>query len=513
MKLSELIKYLPNKQIMGNLEIPIQGITYDSRRVSKDFLFAAIRGQHLDGSRFIPDAIKYGASAILTEEPFSATSAAQIVVPDAREAMAKLSSLFYGEPSQKMTLIGITGTNGKTTITYLVESIFRAAGFHAGVVGTINYRYADKIFNAPHTTPEAPDLQRVFNEMVDNNVTHCVMEVSSHSLAQKRVDGSRFIGSVFTNLTQDHLDYHKTMEEYFESKSRLFTDFVAEEENGFSVINIDDPWGLKLNSKLKTQNSKLRTIRYSLRQDAEIQPAKTLFYEKGIEAILNTSIGSVKISSPLLGEYNLQNIMAAVGIGIGLGLDRRVIENGIANLKRVNGRLERILSNDGFQAVVDYAHTGDALERVLNTLRPLTKGRLITIFGCGGDRDRGKRPIMGEIATRLSNFTIITSDNPRSEGPMEIIKEIEGGIKNGTMVQDFKVLTPNSELRTVYAVIPDRREAIKAAVKMALPQDIILVAGKGHEDYQIIGSKKIPFDDTKEIRKAMEQRGILKVAG
>ncbi|MBI3755409.1 MAG: UDP-N-acetylmuramoyl-L-alanyl-D-glutamate--2,6-diaminopimelate ligase, partial [Deltaproteobacteria bacterium] len=392
MKLSELIKDLPNKRIVGNPETPIQGIAYDSRQVDKDFLFAAIKGQHLDGHQFITDAINHGASAILAEKPVAGMDATQVIVPDVREAMAKLSALFYGEPCKNMTLIGVTGTNGKTTTTYLAESILKAAGFHAGVVGTINYRYGDKIFNAPHTTPESPDLQKIFKEMVDSGVTHCVMEVSSHSLAQKRVDGSIFAGGVFTNLTQDHLDYHKTMEEYFESKSRLFTDFIAKEKKGFAVINVDDLWGEKLlNLKFKISNFKF--IRYSLKQDAEIKSSKVSFSERGIEAMLDTTIGSVKISSPLLGEYNLQNIMAAVGVGIGLGLDKQAIEQGITNLKRVPGRLERIISDvcpvmslngNGFQAVVDYAHTGDALDRVLNTLSPLTKGRLITVFGCGG---------------------------------------------------------------------------------------------------------------------------------
>ncbi len=496
--LSELIKDLHNKRIVGNPEIPIEGIAYDSRRGDKNFLFAAIRGQHLDGHQFIDDAIKRGATAILAEDaitphlpPFlkgEKRGVAQIVVPDVREAMAKLAALFYGEPCKNMTLIGVTGTNGKTTTAYLVESILKTAGFYVGVVGTINYRYGDKIFNAPHTTPESPDLQKIFKEMVDSGVTHCVMEVSSHSLSQKRVDGSRFAGGVFTNLTQDHLDYHKTMEEYFESKSRLFTDFIVKEKKGFAVINVDDLCGVKL----KVQNSKLKAIRYSLKQDAEIKSSKVSFSEKGIEAMLDTPIGSVKICSPILGEYNLQNVMAAVGVGVGLGLDKQAIEQGVANLKRVPGRLERIISDDGFQAVVDYAHTGDALERVLNTLRPLKKGRLITVFGCGGDRDRGKRPIMGEIATRLSDFTIITSDNPRSEEPMEIIKEIEAGIDKGG--------------RDVYTVIPDRHEAIKVAVNMAAGRDIILVAGKGHEDYQIIGSTKIHFDDTEEIKKTMRER-------
>ncbi|HLA50911.1 MAG TPA: UDP-N-acetylmuramoyl-L-alanyl-D-glutamate--2,6-diaminopimelate ligase, partial [Thermodesulfobacteriota bacterium] len=323
-----------------------------------------------------------------------------------------------------------------------------------------------------------------------------------HSLAQKRVDGSRIVGGVFTNLTQDHLDYHKTMEEYFESKSMLFTDFVARERDGFAVINTDDPWGLKLKTMFlqvlsRDQNSKLKTIGYSLNSEAEIKPAKASFSEKGIEASLNTPIGAINISSALLGEYNLQNIMAAVGVGIGLALDKKTIEKGIAALKRVPGRLERIISEDGFHAVVDYAHTGDALERVIGALKPLAKKRLITVFGCGGDRDRGKRPVMGEIAARLSDFTVITSDNPRSEDPMEIIKEIEAGINKGVRGQ-------GSGVKRSYTIIPDRHEAIMAAVNLAAAGDIILVAGKGHEDYQIIGDRNIPFEDTKEIKAAME---------
>lgn len=487
MKLSELIKSLPHKCDIGDTEIPIHGITYDSRKVGPGFLFAAIKGEHLDGSRFVHDAVKRGATAILAESETSSVGIAQIVVPDVREAMAKLAASFYGEPCNDMTLIGVTGTNGKTTTTYLAESILRAAGFSVGVVGTINYRYGDKTFNTPHTTPESPDLQKIFKEMADNGATHCVMEVSSHGLAQKRILGARIAGGVFTNLTQDHLDYHRTMEEYFASKSKLFTDFVAQEKNGFAVINVDDQWGRQLSQRVGG-----KIFRYSLSSDAEIKPAQVAYSEKGIEAVVNTPIGNIKISSSLMGAYNLQNIMAAVGVGIGLGLDRQAVENGIVNLKKVPGRLERIVSDDGFQAVVDYAHTGDALERVLSTMRPLTKGRLITLFGCGGDRDRGKRPIMGEIATRLSDFTIITSDNPRSEDPLEIIKEIERGIKNG--------------VKGSYTTISDRHEAIRYAIGMAAPQDIILVAGKGHEDYQIIGDKKIHFDDTEEIKKAIEER-------
>lgn len=481
--LSEIINGIPDKKIIGCAETLINGIAYDSRQAGKGFLFVAIRGQRLDGHRFIADAVKRGASAVISEMPVVDMNITQVIVPDAREAMARAAVSFYGEPCKNMTLIGVTGTNGKTTTTYLIESMLKAAGLEAGVVGTINYRYRDTIVEAPHTTPESPDLQKIFKEMADGGTTHCVMEVSSHSLSQKRVDGARFVGAVFTNLTQDHLDYHGTMEEYFESKSRLFTDLAAG-ENGFSVINVDDKWGRRLSERVRG-----RIFRYSLSGSAEIEPAKVACSEKGIEAVISTPVGEVKVSSFLLGEYNLQNIMAAVGAGIGLGLDKQAIEQGIANLKRVPGRLERIVSDNGFQAVVDYAHTGDALERVIKALRPLAKGRLVTVFGCGGDRDRGKRPIMGEIATRLSDFAIITSDNPRSEDPMEIIKEIETGVIGGN-----------------YAISPDRHEAIKAAVNMADANDIILVAGKGHEDYQIVGDEKFYFDDTEEIKKAMEER-------
>jgi len=541
-KLSEIIKNMPIKSIIGNPDTQIRGIAYDSRQIGKDFVFVAIKGQHLDGNKFIPDAVKSGASVVLVEEqpPLSPPlikggkgEVTQVIVPDVREAMAKLSAVFYGEPSKGMTLIGVTGTNGKTTTTYLIESILTSAGLNPGVIGTVNYRYNGSIFDAAHTTPEASDLQLIFRNMADSGVTHCVMEVSSHALAQKRVDGSRFIGAAFTNLTQDHLDYHKTMDDYFKSKRRLFTDFIAKEEKGFSVINIDDEWGRNLMDmimdKRQDVNKQRRIIRYSLNGNSEVAPKTSIFSERGIEASLNTPIGFINISSPLLGEYNLQNIMAAVGVGVGLGLDKGDVEKGINNLKLVRGRLERIVSREGFQAIVDYAHTGDALERVLKSLRPLTKGRLITVFGCGGDRDRGKRPIMGETATRLSDFTIVTSDNPRSEDAVQIIKEIERGINTGVKgqgpapagskqgsgvrrVEDFQIRNQKSEIRNAYTVIPDRHEAIRVAVNMAVPQDIILIAGKGHEDYQIIGDRKFPFDDVKEIKKAMAEREAMKVA-
>jgi len=522
MRLSTLISSLPHPKVIGNPGVEVKGIAYDSRRVERGLAFVALKGRTCDGHSFIGEAIDKGASVLLVERPQPGLQGIpQVVVSDTRKAMAVVSSIFYGEPSKRLTLIGVTGTNGKTTTTYLIESILQKAGHKVGVVGTINYRYPGHILPAPHTTPEAPDIQRILKEMLDNRVTHCVMEVSSHALSQMRVDGCRFAGAVFTNLSQDHLDYHITMDDYFRSKSRLFQDLLP--QGAFAVINGDDPWGRRLlNFKSQISTPDLirgRFIRYSLKQDAEIKPADGLFSEKGVEAILNTPIGPVKISSSLLGEYNLQNIMAAVGVGIGLGLNKSAIEEGVEALKTVPGRLERIPSSDGFQGIVDYAHTADALLKVLTILRSITQRRLITVFGCGGNRDRGKRPIMGEVATRLSDITIITSDNPRGEDPLEIIKGIEAGIRGCPKVEmqwsvvrgqwsgsaASSLITHHLPLKC-YTVIPDRREAIKVAIGLAIPEDIVLVAGKGHEDYQIIGDRRFPFDDAKEVRKAIEDR-------
>ncbi|MBI5682555.1 MAG: UDP-N-acetylmuramoyl-L-alanyl-D-glutamate--2,6-diaminopimelate ligase [Deltaproteobacteria bacterium] len=493
MKLKDLLEVLSPFEIQNlNEDIEIKGIAYNSRDVKKGSLFAALKGENTDGYNFIPDAVKNGAAAIVSERIDSAVKVPEIIVPDSRDAMAKLACRFYGEPSRKLNLVGVTGTNGKTTTTFLIESILKQAGLESGVIGTINYRYRGKILDASHTTPESPDLQRLLKDMADNGVTNCVMEVSSHALSQKRVDGCIFKGGVFTNLTQDHLDYHKTMEDYFESKARLFEEFLPQSEDCFAVINIDDEWGRLLKVKRPTivgaPKSKVKTIEYSLNAEAmgNIFPKKMDFTDNGIEASLSTPIGSIHISSKLLGKHNLQNIMAAVGAGIGLGLKIDVIEKGISNLKTVEGRIERVSSKKGFQAVIDYAHTGDALERLLTTIRDVAGARVITVFGCGGNRDRGKRPIMGEIAARFSNITIITSDNPRDEDPLAIIKEIEAGVKG----QD-------------YMIIPDRKEAIEKAVTIAEAGDFIVIAGKGHEKYQIIGDKKIPFDDVEEVRKAM----------
>lgn len=538
MRLQKLLNALPSARLFsltpaagkasGTIDADIKGIAYDSREVKKDFLFIAAPGENTDGCNFIPDAVRNGAAAIVTEKTHGNTGdVPQLIVPDARDAMTKLACRFFEEPSAKLILIGVTGTNGKTTTTYLIESVIKEAGFVPGVIGTINYRYMDKIMDAPHTTPEAPDLQKTLKEMADSKVTHCVMEVSSHALSQKRVDGCVFKGGVFTNLTQDHLDYHKTMNDYFKSKARLFEELLPQSKDSFAVINGDDKYGMRLKDNLS-----VRSLTFSLQPptgtlggkphdrcfptqafggrpwrqaSASIYPEESNFSDDGITALLSTPTGRVRISSKLLGEYNLQNIMAAVGVGIELGFNTNDIEKGISNLAIVEGRIERMPSGKGFQAVVDYAHTGDALERLLTTIRNVAKGRVITVFGCGGNRDRGKRPVMGEIAARLSDIAIITSDNPRNEDPLDIIKEIERGIKGipKISIEEISHHASRNTYNGFYMVIPDRRKAIEEAVNTAEKWDFIVIAGKGHEKYQIIGDKKIPFDDVEEVRKAI----------
>jgi UDP-N-acetylmuramoyl-L-alanyl-D-glutamate--2,6-diaminopimelate ligase len=494
-RLNDLTGVLEVSNIFGDKNISVDGITSDSREVREGFVFAALKGEKNDGHLFLQDAINRGAAAVLVERAVPGLSVTQIVVPDTRGALGMIADVFYGEPSNALFVIGVTGTNGKTTTTYLIESILNRAELITGVIGTISYRYGKKNIPALYTTPEAPEIHRLLRDMVDDGVTHCVMEVSSHALAQKRVDGCRFAVGIFTNLTRDHLDFHNTMENYFASKARLFESLIA--ADGKAIVNIDDRWVETLARGLA-----IPLIKYSLeKEEADILSGKVIFSEDGIEAELSTPIGSMKISSPLIGEYNLKNIMAAVGTGIALGLDRAVIEEGIRSMERVPGRMESISSPSGFKAIVDFAHTADALERVLKTLRGVSRGRIITVFGCGGDRDRGKRPLMGKVAVGLSDITIVTSDNPRSEDPLGVIREIESGIRGA------KRYEPNMRVTSKgYMIVPDRREAIRRAVIMASAGDIILLAGKGHENYQLIGDRKIPFDDMEELKMAIEER-------
>lgn len=492
MRLSELTANLRCEVIGGSYDAEVTGIAYDSRAVEKGYLFAAMPGEHVDGRGFVKAAVDKGASCVLALAAIPDIRVPQVIVSDIRAALSKISDRFYKSPSKRLVLVGITGTNGKTTTTYLLESIIKEAGFNPGVIGTVNYRYGGMVFSAPHTTPQAPDLHKILADMAARGVTHCVMEVSSHSLEQRRVADCSFRVGIFTNLTHDHLDYHKTMDEYFRCKSMLFESIDG--SGGYCVINTDDPWGERLKAVFPG------AVAYGLKKRGAVFPEEFKLKDGVTEALIRTPEGAVSISAHLVGEYNLYNILAAVGAAVSLGIERGAIEAGIASLSRVPGRLEKIEAGP-FKAYVDYAHTGDALERALAALREISSGRIITVFGCGGNRDRLKRPKMGEIAVRLSDITVITSDNPRDEDPLEIIGEIEAGIKGVTRYM------PEDIFAKGYLVIPDRREAIRKAVTLAQKGDTVLVAGKGHEDYQIVKGEKTPFSDFSVLDEAIKERG------
>ncbi|MCK4739183.1 MAG: UDP-N-acetylmuramoyl-L-alanyl-D-glutamate--2,6-diaminopimelate ligase, partial [Deltaproteobacteria bacterium] len=489
-------------KILGEEDVEVLGIECDSRKVKNGDIFVAIKGEHFDGTKFASEAEKNGAKSILTEREIKDTSLPQVIVEEVSKVLGNLSARFYLEPTKEMKVLGITGTNGKTTVAYLTESIFKSARVRGGgaVIGTINYRYDGKVFDSEHTTPEAHNLQRFFKEIADAGITHCAVEVSSHALTQRRVDGTNFQVKVFTNLTPEHLDYHHTIEEYYKAKSRLFTDKSFDSSSNVRdrglVINADDPYGRRIIKESK------EALTYSLDSsgEASIYPKSFTVSSSGISALVATPKGTLNIESTLVGEYNLQNILAAIGAGIALGFSTEVISAGINNLKKVPGRLEAFKGGSNISAFVDYAHTPDALEKTLKALKPLTKARIITVFGCGGDRDKIKRGVMGEVATRLSDITIITSDNPRTEDPLMIISDIEGGIKEAKKYETSK----KTEEKT-YLIIPDRKEAIERAVEFARSGDLVLIAGKGHEDYQIVGSKKFLFDDREILKNCLDK--------
>ncbi|MBI4496032.1 MAG: UDP-N-acetylmuramoyl-L-alanyl-D-glutamate--2,6-diaminopimelate ligase [Deltaproteobacteria bacterium] len=500
MRLSRLVSGLPIKSILGDEAVEIRGIACHSGQAAEGFLFAALPGFRQEGRRFIPEALARGARAILVDRPAEAPGAVQVIVPEVRSALALLSAAFYREPSAQLTLVGLTGTNGKTTTAYLIESILQEGGRKVGVLGTVNYRFNGRTQPAPTTTPESLDLQRHLRSMVEAGVTHAVMEVSSHALALQRVRGCHLDLALFTNFTRDHLDFHGSLEAYFEAKELLFTQILGESRKGrrFAVINGDDPWGERMGRRACAP-----VVRYGLKSPAEVRPEEVGAGPEGLRARLVTPRGGLTVTSPLIGRHNLYNILAAVTVGCLLEVPLPAIAAGVERLGRVPGRLERVPGGAGLRVYVDYAHTPDALERVLETLRETCPGRLIVVFGCGGDRDRGKRPPMGRAAAERCELAVVTSDNPRSEDPLAIIAEVEKGV----VAAGRKKLSPQ-ELREKgagegYAVVPDRREAIGLAVTCARPGDVVLIAGKGHEDYQILGEKRIPFDDCREAAEAL----------
>ena len=456
----------------------VTGIAYDSRRVQPGNVFVALKGQHADGTVFARQAIERGAVAVVADDAAPAdVRAAWTVVRDARRALALLAAEFSGNPSTSMQVVGITGTNGKTTTAYLVASIFEAAGLHCGVLGTVGYRIGDEMRAATHTTPEAPEVQSLLREMVDRGCGACAMEVSSHALSQHRVDGMRFAAGVFTNLTRDHLDFHANMEAYFQAKRRLFEMLPRDSP---SLINIDDPRGTSLVELAG------RPVTYAVNRDADVTPGPLSFSLQGLTFDVRTPRGTMHVTSTLVGRPNVYNILAAASTATALGLSFDAIERGISSLQGVPGRFQVVSRpTDDVTVVVDYAHTDDALRNLLETARPLAAGRLITVFGCGGDRDRTKRPLMGAVAGRLSDLIVITSDNPRSEDPARIIEEIQRGITVDT----------RRDIAQRMLTYIDRREAIQKAVELARPGDVVLIAGKGHEKYQIVGAEVRPFDD------------------
>lgn len=474
MKLTEVIKGIESARLSGSADAEIRGICIDSRRASKGEMFVALSGGNFDGRRFIAAAIDAGASAVMLEGPSDETEGRvpHVYVDNARAALASASANFFGNPSSELDVLGVTGTNGKTTTAYLVRSMLREAGHMVGMIGTISYVIGTEETPAPFTTPEAPEFQGLLRKMLDAGCGYVVSEVSSHALAQMRVDGTRFKVGVFTNLTREHLDFHKDMDNYFSAKKRLFTELL----DGASVVNVDDPYGMELAQALKGN-----VLTFAVEHEADIMAKDISNTSDGVSFELVTDNGSIHIDSPLVGMPNVYNILSAAGTCIALGVKGEHIAAGAKNLEPIEGRFRRVEAGQEFLCIVDFAHTGDALERLIKTTRQFTKGRVITVFGCGGDRDRTKRPEMGRIATTLSDLSIITSDNPRSEEPLAIIDDVLKGV-----------------VGDAYRVVPDRAEAIELAISEAGAEDTVVIAGKGHETYQEIKGVRHDFNDVSQ---------------
>ena len=497
----------PGRADSGALDVPCRGVTNDSRRVKPGWVFVALRGLKADGVDFAHQAIAAGAAAVVAErdagavQPDKAAQAGHaaartdpprvpwIVVADARQALAVLAAAFFGHPSREMCVVGITGTNGKTTTGYLVASIFEAAGMRCGLMGTVAYRTGTHELAATRTTPEAPELHGMMRQMVEAGCAACAVEVSSHALELRRGDGIRLSAAVFTNLSRDHLEFHGNMENYFAAKRRLFEMLPADAP---AAVNADDPRGAAVMEVTR------RPVTYALDRAADVTPGPLSISLAGLEFDARTPQGTVHVRSPLVGRPNAYNILAAVSVTAALGLPLDAIERGLSRLQGVPGRFERASSpDDDIMVVVDYAHTDDALRNLLEMARPLAVGRLITVFGAGGGRDRAKRPLMGMVASRLSDVVVITSDNPRTEDPARIIEEVNLGAQPETRQGGADVLT-----------VVDRRDAILHAVDLAASGDMVLIAGKGHERHQEIDNELVPFDDVVVAREALGARRL-----
>ena len=500
---------------MKNVEMPhnegrfsgnVSAICYNSRHCEKNSLFVAIPGLKVDGHHYIEDAITRGARFIVHEKDYVAPPGVMAIrVKDSRRALGIMGRNFYKDPSSHLCLISVMGTNGKTTVTYMLESILEAAGYRVGVLGTVNYRFNNKVLPAPNTTPESYEMQKILRLMVNEKITHAIAEISSHAVDLKRVDDCAFDMGIFTNLSQDHLDYHGTMENYFQAKKRFFDEVLPSEEKSKKtmVVNGDDPWGQRL---VKEVPKDLSLWTFGIDNVCDITAEPLTLSLEGIKAKIHRGRSSFTISSPLIGLYNLYNMLAAVTAALSLNIPEKFIQIGLRKLKKVPGRLEKVSKPNEPVVFVDYAHTDDAIRRVLQNLSTFGKKKIITLFGCGGDRDRGKRPLMGKAAASSSDITIVTSDNPRTENPLSIIADIEKGIHEISVKKFSPEVLNKHTSEKCYTVIPDREKAIEKAVSLASGSDIILIAGKGHENYQIIGDKRIPFDDRKMAKAALASK-------
>ncbi|MGZ5129274.1 MAG: UDP-N-acetylmuramoyl-L-alanyl-D-glutamate--2,6-diaminopimelate ligase [Actinomycetota bacterium] len=475
--LPSVVDAVPGAERRG--DAVVGDVVFDSREVTPGALFCCVPGVLEDGHAYAPAAVAAGAAALLVERWLDDVAAPQVRVPSVREAMGPVAAVVFAHPADTLTIAGITGTNGKTTVTYLIESIWRAAGVRPGVIGTTGARVDGEPIPLARTTPEAPDLHRLLARMRDAGVTGVALEVSSHALAQHRVGGVRFDVAAFLNLSRDHLDFHPSMEDYFEAKASLFTPAYAAR----AVVNADDPWARRL---LATPT--VPTTTYGVERDADVRATGVTSTVEGV----SFTVDGVGFRSPLRGGFNVSNCLAAIAVAKQLGIGSDVAAEGIAAVAGVPGRVEPVDAGQDFLVVVDYAHTPDSIRSVLQAARPLASGRLIVVFGCGGDRDRAKRPLMGAAASAAADLTVITSDNPRSEDPLAIIVDVEVGARDGG---------------GDYVVEPDRRAAIGLAIDGARAGDVVVIAGKGHEPYQELAGGTVPFDDREVAREALERRG------
>jgi UDP-N-acetylmuramoyl-L-alanyl-D-glutamate--2,6-diaminopimelate ligase len=516
MRLSSLLSALPEalsavewRRQNASHDPTIRGLRYDSRKVSPGDLFVALRGANSDGHDYLERAAALGAAALLVEEmpeaerPFDLPI---VRVPDSRRALAPIAARFFGNPASELSLIGVTGTNGKTSTTYIVESILAQAGWRTGLIGTVEIRYAGEREVAVNTTPESLDLQRTLRAMCTAQVDAALMEVSSHGLELGRVGGCAFRVAAFTNLSQDHLDFHGSMDSYLASKERLFRDHLA--PGAIAVVNVDDSASEKIIGIARDAGADILRVGRGRDAQADLRLNSSEIQLEGTRAELEDATGRFEVELPLIGDFNLENLLVATGIARALGIDSDLIARGIAVCPQVPGRLERVQGPGRNEptVLVDYAHTPDAVEKLLCAVRPLCQGRLITVFGCGGDRDRAKRPLMAEAVARNADLAIATSDNPRTEDPSQILTDVEAGLRDLERVEADVLFSREAEPAGRYAVLVDRRQAINLALAEATASDTVVLAGKGHEDYQIIGHEKFPFDDRDEARRALLER-------